>query len=132
MKRPYQLLACTAIGMIIGGSGVGMYQAYTFRRISNDLILTAARGRVLEGVSTLAALRRDGSKAVLTSKEIALSEDIATLTVGFPKEIHSDEMTTKTLRMVAKYRADHPFKTGQAEVDHVVEGTLKQFELPAR
>jgi hypothetical protein len=68
---------------------------------------------------------------VIDSREEDLSTSIYGLSSAFSSSVTSDQRTIKVLRLVAHYRAEHPYKTGNTVVDEEVERILGPYQTPS-
>jgi hypothetical protein len=85
----------------------------------NDMI-----SKVSESASTIAALRRHPPETVISKREEALSQAIGELIEKFPQRATNDTLCLNLLQKVARFRGEHPYQTGEAELDKTVETAL--------
>jgi hypothetical protein len=111
---------------LLGGACVALYEGMASRRLATNLVLDSEAGLVIDDVNTLALLRRRGTDELVNAKEQDLSGRIWALSEAFTaKTLPPKGRLAKALKSAARYRAGHPFETGDTQVDHSVERLLK-------
>jgi hypothetical protein len=136
MKRYYRLALSILTGMLLGAFLMGLYHRQVLRRQSEDPERVVQKKadewafetfqlRIIEDVNVLIGLRRGEIDSLIEIREKALSSEIVAFHSTFPTEVLSNTNSIRILRTAARYRAEHPFKTGDADVDTVVEELLK-------
>ena len=81
---------------------------------------------IIDTVNTLANLRKHDFDYLIAVKEKKLSEDIGAFATSLPNEILSDIGSVKVLKVAARYRKEHPFSTGEPDIDQDVERVLRE------
>ena len=139
MKSKYLSILSAALGILIGASitGVYLHQAYrkesqlwvgAFKERGDRWLYDSLMSSVLENVQTLTGLRRGKTEVVISLNEDRLSENLRDLILNYPAETLLSTNSIRTVKLAARYRAEHPYKTGTEEVDKVVEEFLAKVE----
>lgn len=129
MRSHLRTAGAALVGFLLGGAFIGGYEAHVCRRISAELVLSAPRGRIIEDVNTLSALRAARWESVIADKEQDLSYALYAVSLDSPTRVLTDKMMARALRMAAQYRSAHPYGTGNRSVDQSVSNLLQTVPL---
>jgi hypothetical protein len=133
MKSYWRFTLILAFGMILGAISMHWYETKrcqeTLGRTLDLWGFGVSTGKIIFEVNTLIELRRGQTDYVIDSLERDLSADIQLLILGFPEKAMSDTNSLGILRTAARYRFEHPYKTGDDQRDKSVEETLSRMEF---
>jgi|GEM_PF-6157115 len=139
MKSNHRLIAIAVLGILLGATTMGFYQRLACRKeLEKWKFALQARGdrwlrgnltsSVLDNVETLTGIRRGEIDYLIKLKEDRLSEGIQDILANYPNEALTDTNIIKALKIAGHYRAEHPFKTGEEELDKAVDDILAKIQ----
>jgi hypothetical protein len=124
MKGIVKIALAFVFGLSLG-SGVLWWH---FRNVYTSLVLETPYTRIVDSVTTLTHLRRESYADLSEEKERELSGDIYALSIAQPVKSLTEKQRSYLL-MAARYRAEHPFKTGDSEIDEAAQRFLSEASM---
>jgi len=112
-------------GAVCGGLAVAWFLNAVFMEPS---VKYAASAGVATKVTVLDALRAGETEKATTLLEGLLDGDI--LTLSMLESAKQDETVKRVVSRAAEYRYKNPYRSGNAEVDRMVQRTLSQRSTP--
>jgi hypothetical protein len=128
MKPALRATVLLAVGCLAGAIAARFYYTHLFDEISEEWLYQNHKLSIIADVNRLTAFRRGDTNFAITDIEEALSTEIMLLYTQFPAQSLSDKDCRRTLQIVARYRSQHPYKTGSAETDRLVEEILAKVQ----
>ena len=128
MKCGWRIGIGLLAGVVAGSVPVAVYYHRQMETVPPQWVRVSSTGEALRDVGALIRLRRDEKEALIDELETDLSCQLSALVCFYPNDALSEKRTVRILEVVAAYRAKHPFKTGNADIDHRVAELLSQVE----
>lgn len=130
MKHSLVIILVAALGFGAGSLTAGLLEAYRHANSVSQTIITASSARIAEAANTLTLLRRGQYAVIINDKEDLLSHEVFALSSALSPQTPVNREPLQALRMARRYREQHPFRTGESNVDQQVEKVLAS--LPSK
>jgi hypothetical protein len=117
------------IGIVGGGVLVLLYTRHHSETTPPQWLYVYYTGEVAKDLDALIRLRRAETELVITHLEEDLSDQLYDLAQHFRADALSSERDVRMLKTAAKYRSEHPFRTGDPEKDRVVDQLLAESNI---
>jgi hypothetical protein len=122
-----KLLYCLSIlifGIMLGGAGVWWYCRGAMIEVKTNAIMDLTRQKLQDAVVGMTLVRKGETSEFLASGEQDLNTYIYGLT--FLTKEFPYERTNRVYDMIARYRTEHPYESGEAEIDEKVQQFLSK------
>jgi hypothetical protein len=122
VRNAFQYLIVTSLGVLIGAAAVWLYHGAKMRNHE----VNACFARIVDSVTILHRLRSEEYSALTDEIEQLLSIELTTVSY-LQKSGSLSAHQERILRLAGRYRLDHPFTTGEPNIDQEVNDLLQKF-----
>ncbi len=121
--KPLKIVAAVTCGAMLGALTVGMYYRKLLRHEMSQSIIQASQSKLLFAVDSLTLVRKERSSEFCKNKEEEISSEVYALSQILSPSSMTEEQR-RLFSMVARYRENFPYETGDSNVDHSVKEFL--------
>ncbi len=121
--KSLKAIAAVTCGVMLGGLTVGIYYRQLLRHEMSQSIIQASQSKLLYAVDSLTMLRKGRTSEFCENKEEEISSEVYALSQVLSPSSMTEEQR-RLFSMVARYRENFPYGTGDSNVDQSVKDFL--------